>query len=199
MDILSPIEIKDSTKHERIEFDQKSLGQMTSRELSNVLNEMMSYVNGYEEMTDDEKQVIEKVNVSIEKKILAIGWIIKRIQEAQELIDCENKMYAQKIKDNTDRKRVLQNRIDSRSYFLNELMVNAKKTKVEGANYKVMFQKMPDKLVINEDASHTRYYHLLSMKPTDYTWNKNKIKQWLKSNESDDFTLIPQKSKLKVK
>jgi len=158
----------------------------------------MSLFENSEDITEDESQIIDKIKLSSEKKIMALGYIVKQVQDSQELIDYEIKFHEDKIAALEKRKSVLENRISSWKWKINEIMLLLKKKKLEGFNYVVKLQSMPDKLMINADANHTRYYHLLRMKPTSFDWDMKKCKEWAKENESDDFRLVGQPSKLVV-
>ena len=63
-----------------------------------------------------------------------------------------------KIADNDRRKEVLQNRIDSRATFLNELMHQIGKSKIEGPDYSVILKKQQSELKISTMDILTQLY-----------------------------------------
>jgi len=203
MDILNVVESEDLKKKEKIDFADKNLDQMTLPEQAHVLQEMMSYIEDNEELTEEEKKVADKINGSIENKILAWGYIIKKLQDSQLLIKIENDFYEQKIKDNKQRQQVLQGRINSRAVYISELMHQIGKKKVEGANYSVGLHKQQPELTFNVDIDQinwSKYDDTLYEKvPESIKPNKNEIKKYCKANVSDDFSLSEKPLKLVIK
>jgi hypothetical protein len=202
VDILNPIDSQSSQKREKISFEDKDLSSMTLPERARVLQEMLSLVEENEEMTEDEKQIAEKINLSVEERILAWAYIIKRIGEAQAIIENENNFYKAKIEENKNRIAVLQKRIDSRSSFLGEMMKSTKKKKVEGANFSVGFRKLPQKVELKKDLEeidYSKYPGCFKEIPAKHEPIKAEMKKWLESNESDDFCLSDIEHKLEVK
>ena len=199
MDILKSIEFTDLKKKDRIEFEKKKLHEMTLPEIAHTLNELQTHIENNPELSEEEEEILNEINLSAEAKVMAWGYVIKNIQESQEINKATIKHHEDKIKELKQRNSVLENRIQSRLWRVRELMTALNKRKLEGPNYKVAFRKMPEKVIINEDASHTKYYHLLKMIPTSFNWDKSKIKKWLKNNESDDFKLIREPDKIEIK
>ncbi len=201
-DILNAIDSKDSNPKERIKFEDKNLSQLTLPEHARILDEMLASVEENAELTDEEKSIVDKINLSAEKKALAFGWVIKNIQEAQQMIDNENKFYAQKIEDNKKRSAVLENRIKSRAGFLRELMNKLGKLKIEGPNYVVKLSKTRQSIELLKDIDeidYSKYPGCFEKIPESHKPDKKAMKEWLKKNDSDDFGLTKQTLKLEVK
>lgn len=201
MDILNDIESKDLVKKEKIEFEKKNLDSMTLPERVQVLNEMMSMIEENDELTEDEKKTVDKIQGSVENKALAWAYVIKQLQDSQDLIDNETEYYKQKIAANNRRKEVLQNRINPRAEFLNDLMHKLGKKKIEAANYSVILKKQQSELKISTmDIDWKQYPDNLYETVPETVKPKNKeIKEYLKTNESEDFTMIQKPLKLVVK
>jgi hypothetical protein len=200
--ILTVIDSKDTNPKERIKLENKDLSQLTLPEYAKVLGEMLSIVEENEELTDEEKSIVDKINLSAEQKALAWGWVIKNIQEAQEVIVHENKLYAQKMDDNKKRFDVLQNRANNRAKFLYEMMKKLGKTKIEGANYLVRLRKLPQKVELKKDLEeidYSKYPGCFKEIPAKHEPIKAEMKKWLESNESDDFCLSEPETKLEIK
>lgn len=201
MDILNAIESKDLKKKEKVKFENKNLDQMTLPERAHVLNEALAKIEENEELTDEEKAIVDKIQGSVETKALTWAYIIKRIQDAQALIDVENDYFKLKIAENNRRKEVLQNRINPRAEFLNQLMHKLEKKKIEGANYSVILKKQQPELKISTvDIDWSKYPDDLYEKvPATEKPKKKEIKEYLETHESDDFQMIPKPLKLVVK
>jgi hypothetical protein len=202
-DILNAVESKDLVKPEKIKFEDKNLDQMTLPERVHTLNEMMSMIEENEELTDKEKSIVDKVQGSIETKALTWAYIIKKIQDAQELIDSEIEHYKKKIAENTRRKQVLQNRINPRAEFLSQLMHQIGKKKIEGHNYSVILKTQQDELKFDTesgDIDWSKYPENLYEKVPESTKPKKKeLKDYLKTHKSDDFSMMNKPLKLIVK
>ncbi len=198
MDILTPINSIDSIPKERVDFDEKTLSQMTLPEHARLLNELAEFDS--EEFTEEEQKYVDKLNLSTEKKIMAVGYIIKKTQEAKDLLKVEEDYYKQKIKDIQTRSKILQNRVDSRLKFVSEMMNKIGKKKLEGANFSVKFRKLPNKVEFtNEEIKAGDYPELHTVVPESVKWDRRAIKEFLKTNESNDFKMSDDQFKLEVK
>jgi hypothetical protein len=199
--ILKAVESKDLVKPEKIEFDKKNLDQMTLPERAHVLNEALAMAEENEDLTDEEKAIVEKIQGSVETKALAWAYIVKTIQDTQELIEVENEYYKKKIDANRRRIEVLENRIKPRADFLNQLMHKIGKKKIEGANYSVSLNKQQAELKISTIDINWKQYpdNLYEEIPATVKPKKNEIKKYLKDHESDDFQMMPKPLKLVVK
>lgn len=205
IDILNPIDSKDSDKKEKIKFDDKRLDQMTLPEHARLLNEMQSHIEGHEDLTEDEKKVIDKINLSSEKKILAWCYVIKQIHEAQEINLNTIKYHEEKVKLLKIRNNTLQNRIDNRMDRIDDLMKLAKKTMIEGANMKAVYRKMPEKLKFLKPAEEIKisnYVGMYKIEPSVVKWDNSALKKYMKTikdKKNEDFLIYRDPDKLEVK
>lgn len=201
-DILNVIDSKDMNPKERVSFEDKNLSEMTLPEHARILDEMLSVIEENEDLTEEEKNIVDKINLSANQKALAWGWVIKNVQEAQQIIDNENKFYAAKIQENKNRIAVLQNRINSRSDYLEEIMNKLGKKKIEGPNYLVRLKKQTQKVELKTDLEkieYSKYPGCFKEIPKSFQPIKAEMKNWLKTNESEDFALTEIEFKLEVK
>jgi hypothetical protein len=202
-DILNVLESTNIKRKEKVEFAKKELSQMTLPERAHVLNGMIAMSEKDEEITDEEKKILDKINLSVDQKILAWGYIVKNIQEAQELIDNENEHYKKKIEDNKRRSQVLQNRINSRITYIGQLMHEFGKLRIEGSNYSVKFKKQQDELIFDTNADNIDWSkypdNLYDKVPASNKPKKKELKNYLKENKSNDFSMNAKPMILEVK
>ena len=198
-DLLSVIDSKDMRKKDKIKFEDKKLSEMTLAEHGKILNEMLSFVEDSEDLSEEEKSILDRVNLSADQKMLAWGYVISRIQEAQDLISNENAFYERKISENKRRSEVLQNRIKSRTEYLKSIMLLSGRKKIEGPNYSVVLKKKPQSVTIleNADLEEPERSDIVNI-VVSKKWDKKKIKELIKNGEklktvkmSDpDFTIL---------
>jgi hypothetical protein len=205
MDLLNVIESKDLVKKERVELEDKKLDQLTLPEHARLLNEMQSFIEESEELTDDERRVIDKINISSEKKVMAWAYVINQIKEAQEINVHSMKYHEEKIKLLKMRNTTLQNRIDNRMDRIDELMKLAGKTKIEGANSTVVYRKMPEKLKWlkqPEEVDQNQYVGMFTIEPSFIKWDNSELKKHMKTvkdKKNDDFLIYREPDKLEIK
>ena len=200
MDALNVIESTDLKPKEKVDFDDKNLDEMSLPERMHCLNEAMEFIEKNEDVTDDEKSIVDKIKGSVATKCLAWGWLIKNLQEAQEVIDMDTEFRKKQIKENERKKQVIQNKINSRAVFLNQLMHELGKKKISGPTHSVVLQKQRDKLEIDPDLNIEEYPHeLYSLIPESVKWNLSAVKEHLKQFEMEGFRMKKQPMKLVVK
>ena len=196
MDAITIVNTQSLIPKEKIK--DKKLDQMTLPERADLLKNAYALIESTDDVTDDEMEIIGKMETALENKVASWGLVIRKTSEAVELCKVEQDYYQQKANEAKERAEKFNRKVDNMSSFLKAKMLECNLKKVETASFSVSLKKKRQQVVILEDAD------LESPERKDFVkievsrkWDKTAIKQAIDSGEEvktaklsePDFTL----------
>jgi hypothetical protein len=163
----------------------KRLDQMTLPERADLLKQAYEIIESAADVTDEEMEVISKMETSVEQKIASWGLIIKKASEAAELCGIEEKHYKEKAELAKERGEKFNRKIESMSEYLKQKMIELNIKKVETPSFTVSLKKKRKSIIIGKDADLESPERKDMVKvEVSRKWDKIKIKEILDSGKA---------------
>lgn len=174
-DALTPINTQPLIPAEKI--IDKSLDQMTLPERADLLREAYALVEGEKEITDEEMEVIGRLETALESKISAWGLVVQKTQTAVDLCKIESDYYKQKAAAAKERADKFQAKADRMEEYLKTKMIEFNLKKIETPSITVSLRKKPAKVEFIGDVDINSPEHRDFVRTTvSQAWDKKAIK-----------------------
>ncbi len=162
----------------------KKLDQLTLPERADLLKEAYNHVDGAEDITDEEMELIARFETAFDSKVASWGLFVKKIQEAHDLCKVEQDYYTEKANAAKERSDKFKKKVEQMQDFLKRKMVECNKKKVETPLLTIALRKKPQKVEILEDANlEDPEHHEFVLTTVSKRWDKKAIKSILSEGQ----------------
>ena len=154
-----------------------------------------------EDLTDEEKDILEGLNESFNYKAVAIGVMITKFLDASDLLDGDILFHKNKIADLKERQEGFNKKANSMKTFLLYLMQKNNRDEIITPNYtiKVCKKRKYLKQIIGSLTPETIATKFQNIKTT-ITFSKTKIKEAIEKGEVvDGFVVVNDEQEIKIK
>lgn len=164
-------------------IQDKTLDQLTLPERSDLLREAYGHIED-KETTDEEMEIIGRMETAVDSKIASWGMIIKKNQEAKELCNIEVEYFKKKLAEANVRKDRFEKKEKSLGDYLKVKMIEFNKKKIETPLITVSLRKKPQSVVILDEADINNPENVLFTQVTvSNRWDKKAIKERLETGQ----------------
>lgn len=160
-------------------IQDKTLDQMTLPERTELLRKAYILVED-DEASEAELEVIGKMSLAVDEKLLSWGVVVRKAQEASELCNLEVEYFKKKLDEAKSRQLRLDKKAENMSEFIRKKMIEFNKKKVESSLVTVSLRKKKRSVIISDDADINNPENKEFTKTTVETvWDKKKIAEEL--------------------
>ena len=162
----------------------KSLDQLTLPERVDLVKQAYEILESAEDITDEEMEIVAKMESAVDKKVASWGLVIRKTKEAADLCKVEQDYYQQKANDAKARAEKFNKKVDNMNGFLKRKMLELNLKKVETPSLTVSLAKERQSVVIldSADLEDPEMPELVKVE-VSRKWDKKKIKELIDSGE----------------
>jgi hypothetical protein len=162
----------------------KDLDQMSLPERTDLLKEAYSLLEGADDITEQEMEVVERLETAVEQRVASWGLIISKTKEAADLCKIEQEYYKGKAEEAKQRGERFKRKSAGMGEYLKHKMIELNLKKVETPSLTVSLRKKPQSVIISDHANLEDPENLVMVKTVvSKTWDKKEIKKLLDAGD----------------